>query len=85
MPTPPRAPRKPQLSPSTRSRICELKRVNGWGARRIHQHAFPDYPVSTIHNTLRLEAKRGIDNHRVPGSRRPSKLTEAEKDSIYCG
>ncbi|KAJ5887365.1 hypothetical protein N7495_007406 [Penicillium taxi] len=83
MPTPPRRQPKAQLSPSTRSRICELKRMNGWGARLINKHAFPDIPVSSIQSTLRMEAKRGVDNHRVPGSGRPSKLTEAEKTSLY--
>ncbi|KAJ5898841.1 hypothetical protein N7495_003585 [Penicillium taxi] len=70
------------LSPETRSRICELKRTNGWGARRIKKLAFPDIPISTIHSTLRMEDKR-VENHRVIGSGRPFKLNDADKKRLY--
>lgn len=74
--------RGPELLPHVRERICELKRSAKWGAKRIQKHAYPHIPLSTIHYTLRQEAKRvhGISIPR-PGPIR--KLTEEDRDRVY--
>jgi hypothetical protein len=74
--------RGPELEPYVRERICELKRSAKWGAKRIQKHAFPNIPLSTIHYTLRQEAKRchGIS---IARSGAPRKLTEEYRDRVY--
>ena len=39
-----------ELSPQTRSRICELNSI-GWGYKRIH-NKHPEIPISTIKSTI---------------------------------
>lgn len=74
--------RGPELPPHVRERIYELKRSAKWGAKRIQKHAYPHIPLSTIHYTLRQEAKRshGISMPRLGG---PRKLTEEDRDRVY--
>ncbi|KAF4760544.1 hypothetical protein HAV15_006452 [Penicillium sp. str.  len=71
-----------ELPPYVRERICELKRSAKWGAKRIQKHAYPHISLSTIHYTLRQEAKRvhGISIPR-PGPIR--KLTGEDRDRVY--
>ena len=74
-------PRGKELSPSLRSRICELRR-QGLTHSQIKKH-FPDIPLGTIKTTLRREAQRGADNISLPRSGAPRKLTEEQRDQIY--
>lgn len=69
-----------ELSPQDRSRICELHSVNKWGAKRIHR-VHPEFPVSTIHSTIRREAIRE-DNTSKSRPGRPKKLSEADLDHL---
>lgn len=50
--------RSPGLPPYGRGRICAKNARAKWGAKRIQKHAYPHIPLSTIHCTLRQEAKR---------------------------
>lgn len=74
--------RGPELLPHVRERIYKLKRSAKQGAKRIQKHAYPHIPLSTIHYTLRQEAKRvyGISIPR-PGPVR--KLTKEDRDRVY--
>ncbi|KAJ5893405.1 hypothetical protein N7495_005096 [Penicillium taxi] len=74
--------RKKQLTPIQRAEICVLKRVNGWGAKRIHK-AFPHIPKSTIGYTLKMESKR-TDHARITGSGGQFKLTKEERQRLYA-
>ncbi|KAJ0135309.1 hypothetical protein HZ326_20819 [Fusarium oxysporum f. sp. albedinis] len=74
-------PRGKELSPSLRSRICELRR-QGLTHSQIKKH-FPDIPLGTIKTTLRREAQLGADNISLPRSGAPRKLTEEQRDQIY--
>ncbi|WKT54047.1 hypothetical protein QSH57_004631 [Fusarium oxysporum f. sp. vasinfectum] len=74
-------PRGKELSPSLRSRICELR-------RQVLTHSqikkqYPEIPLGTIKTTLRREAQRGADNASRPRSGAPRKLTEEQRDQIY--
>ena len=64
-----------------RSRICELHSINKWGAKRI-QKVHPEIPLSTIHYTIRNEARRR-DNASKPHSGRPRRFSEEDRDYIY--
>lgn len=74
-------PRGKELSPSLRSRICELKR-QGYSYRQVHK-AFPEVPIGTIKTTCRREAQRGTENTSLPRSGAPRKLTAEQRDQIY--
>jgi hypothetical protein len=54
------------------------KKSAKWGAKRIQKHAFPEIPLSTIHYTLRQEAKRchGVSITRSGVPRSLQKRTE---------
>lgn len=69
-----------ELSPQTRSRICELNSI-GWGYKRIYKK-HPEIPISTIKSTIYNERKR-LDNHSLPRSGRPNVLTEEQRDHLY--
>lgn len=69
-----------ELSPQTRSRICELRSI-GWGAKKIH-NKHPEISISTIKYTIQNEEKR-LDNHTQSRSGRPRTLTEEQRDHIY--
>ena len=69
-----------ELSPQTRSRICELNSI-GWGYKRIH-NKHPEIPISTIKSTIYNERKR-LNNHSLPRSGRPHGLTEEQRDHLY--
>ncbi|EHK46442.1 hypothetical protein TRIATDRAFT_299102 [Trichoderma atroviride IMI 206040] len=69
-----------ELSPTLRSRICELHSV-GYGYKRIHQ-MHPDVPVSTIRYTIKKEADRH-DNKSMSRPGQPKKLTEEQRRQIY--
>ena len=75
-------PRGPELPPYIRERICELKRFAKWGAKRIQKHSFPNIPLSTIHYTLRQEAKR-CHGLSISRSGAPRKLTAEDRDHLY--
>ena len=45
-----------ELSPQTRTRICELNSA-GWGYKRIHNR-HPEIPISTIKFTIYNKQKR---------------------------
>lgn len=74
-------PRGKELSPSLRSRICELRRA-GYSWRELF-HRFPEIPKSTIRSTVKSEEKRGEDNLTLPRSGAPRKLTEEQRDQIF--
>ncbi len=74
-------PRGRELTPQMRSRICELRSVNKWGAKRIHR-VHPEISLSTIHYTLRNEANRQ-DNISKPRSGARRKLSDEDRDHIY--
>lgn len=69
-----------ELSPTLRSRICELHSV-GYGYKRIHQ-IHPEVPVSTIRYTIKKEADRH-DNKSMSRPGQPKKLTEEQRKQIY--
>ena len=69
-----------ELSPQTRSCICELNSI-GWGYKRIH-NKHPEIPISTIKSTIYNERKR-LNNHSLPRSGRPHGLTEEQHDHLY--
>lgn len=69
------------LTPQIRSRICELNKTNGRGARQIHR-VHPTIPVTTIQSTLQQEARRH-DNTSRHRSGRPRKLSEEDRVYIY--
>lgn len=69
-----------ELSPTLRSRICELHSV-GYGYKRIHQ-IHPEVPVSTIRYTIKKEADRS-DNKSMSRPGQPRKLTEEQRKQIY--
>ena len=69
-----------ELSPQTRSRICELNSI-GWGYKRIH-NKHPEIPISTIKSTIYNEQKH-LNNHSLPRSGRPHGLTEEQCDHLY--
>ena len=69
-----------ELSPQTRSCICELNSI-GWGYKRIH-NKHPEIPISTIKSTIYNERKR-LNNHSLPQSGRPHGLTEEQHDHLY--
>jgi transposase len=69
-----------ELSPTLRSRICELHSV-GYGYKRIHQ-IHPEVPVSTIRYTIKKEADRH-DNKSMSRPGQPKKLSEEQRKQIY--
>ncbi|PON22868.1 hypothetical protein TGAM01_v208348 [Trichoderma gamsii] len=69
-----------ELSPTLRSRICELHSV-GYGYKRIHQ-MHPEVPVSTIRYTIKKEADRH-DNKSMSRPGQPKKLSEEQRKQIY--
>ncbi|KAK6447703.1 hypothetical protein FP744_10003953 [Trichoderma asperellum] len=69
-----------ELSPTMRSRICELHSV-GYGYKRIHQ-IHPEVPVSTIRYTVKKEADRS-DNKSLSRPGQPRKLSEEQRKQIY--
>lgn len=73
-------PRGKDLSPQTRSRICELK-AYGLSYKQIHA-VHHNIPLSTIKSTVLLERKRN-DNQSQPRSGCPWKLTEEQRDHLY--
>jgi hypothetical protein len=68
-----------ELSPQTRSRICELRSL-GWTPSRIHKK-HPEIPLGTIKSTIRRKAFRN-DNTTLPRSGAPRKLTQEDRDRI---
>lgn len=68
------------LTASERARICELHTTLHWGATRIHK-VHPEWPVSTINYTIRMERKRQ-DNASLSRSGRPRALTEEDRERI---
>lgn len=75
-------PRGPELSPSTRSRICSLRTDAKYSYGKIAS-LFPHIPRSTIVSTCKLEAIRGKENASCKRTGRPRILSEEERDSIY--
>lgn len=73
-------PRRKELTPQMRSRICEL-RAQGISYRKIRE-VHPDLKLSTIRYTCRMEAKRA-ECVSLPRSGRPRALTEEDRDQIY--
>ncbi|CZT11976.1 uncharacterized protein RAG0_15977 [Rhynchosporium agropyri] len=72
--------RGPELSPQTRSRICELRSIS-WSYNRIHAK-HPEIPKSTIANTYRQESKRVNNISQVrPGPKRV--ISEEQRDLLY--
>lgn len=69
-----------ELSPTVRSRICELHNA-GYGYKRIHQ-IHPEVPVSTIRYTIKKEADRR-DNKSMSRPGQPKKLSEEQRKLIY--
>lgn len=69
-----------ELSPTLRSRICELHSV-GYGYKRIHQ-IHPEVPISTIRYTIKKEADRS-DNKSISRPGQPRKLSEEQRRRIY--
>lgn len=69
-----------ELSPTMRSRICELHN-GGYGYKRIHQ-IHPEVPVSTIRYTVKKEADRS-DNKSLSRPGQPRKLSEEQRKQIY--
>lgn len=65
-----------ELDPTMRARLCELYSI-GWGYRRIHgKH--PDIAISTIRNTVKMEAKR--ENQKsLPRPGTPKKLSAEQQ------
>ncbi|OKO93784.1 Transposable element Tc1 transposase [Penicillium subrubescens] len=75
-------PRGPELSPSTRSRICSLRTDAKYSYGKIAS-LFPYIPRSTIVSTCKLEAIRGKENDSCKRTGRPRNLSEEERDTIY--
>jgi transposase len=73
-------PSRKELSPQTRSRICELHSI-GYGAKRIHNIHW-EISLSTIKYTIKKESVR-VNNQSLPRSGTPRKLSEEEKDHLY--
>lgn len=72
--------RGPELSPQTRSRICELRSI-GWSYNRIHAK-HPEISKSTIASTCRQESKRINNVSQIrPGPKRV--ISEEQRDLLY--
>lgn len=65
-------PRRVELDPSMRTRLCELRNTAKWSYARIHD-AYPHIPIPTIKTTVRREKER-IDNKTRLRSGRPRKM-----------
>lgn len=74
-------PRNPELDSYTRTRICELHSAAHWGYKRIHKR-YPWISLSTIRYTIKKERERD-NNHSIPRSGGPRKLSEEDRDHIY--
>ncbi|CRG83991.1 Autophagy protein 16 [Talaromyces islandicus] len=72
-------PRRRELTPQMRSRICELKSI-GLSYAQVHQR-YPEIPLGTIRSTIRREKDRD-DNKTVPRSGRPRKISEEELERL---
>ena len=72
--------RGPELSPRTRSRICELHHIR-YGAKRIHS-LHPKWSLSTIKYILHREAIC-VNNLSQKCSSAPPKVSVIERDQIY--
>lgn len=75
-------PRGPELSPSTRSRICSLRSDANLSYNDIAIR-FLSIPRSTIIYICKKESQRGRDNHTCKRSGRPRILSNQERDLIY--